>query len=354
MKFRMRKRKRASTPKNTTERPPEVITVAETSDHPYDEVNESRWALQKVFASHLLKISRKHLTDSDRQTINRRSSLADASSAGDSSTKDKAEEPVTSSFAGIRARNTSFQLACGGGATNSVLDSKIIAEQRDPFGNDTGAGRSSVPCMAPQSPLECSNQHDTSSVKFPRLLPQCFMFGEGCMATLFPDSYNHDLMKPVDAAENAKGGVFETQTRITNFFLSTNPFLRKRPETKRNGIPKFITVVIPVKQEQVQSSCCGAITSYTKNPTIVKKNPVENPMSFDTSILRLEETLKKANLDADIEEQYTYPMHEHRPDGPRHQDRTAEMTSVTSSISTHSSLKFGTSIVKLPPAMAPI
>lgn len=361
MKFRMRKRKRAATPKDVPERPPDVITVAATSDYPYDEVNESRWALQKVFASHLLKISRQHLNDSNRQPLGKRSSLADASTSGDSSTKDKPEEEqVSTSFAGVRAKNHSFQPACGGEeeAANSVMETKIIVEQNTPVTHrDNGVPKKRLKCMDLSSPLmECTSPRNDKSTKQTQGFPLCFTFGEGCMTSLFPDSYKHHDLKPSDAAEMAKSGVSETQSKIANFFLSTNAYFRKRPETKRNGIPKFITVVIPCKRQQghmADSNCCGAIPLCGKEQPVQKQDPVDTVTSFDTSLQRLEESLKKANLDADVEEQHTWPMHEPRPGDPPQQDRTAENTSATSSISTHTSLKFGTSIVKLPPVMSP-
>ena len=358
MKFRMRKRKRAATPKDVPERPPDIITMAATSDYPYDEVNESRWALQKVFASHLLKISRQHLNDSNRQPLGKRSSLADASTSSDSSTKDKPEEaPVSSSSADVRAKNHSFQLTCGE-AANSVMETKIIVEQNTPVAHrENGAPKKRLKCMDLPSPLMgCTSPHNDSSAKYPRDFPLCFTFGEGCMTSLFPDSYDHHDLKPSDAAEMAKNRVSETQSKIANFFLSTNVFFRKRPETKRNGIPKFISVVVPCKHQQehlADSNCCGAVPLCAKEQPVPKQDPVDTVTSFDTSLQRLEESLKKANLDADVEDQYTWPMHEPRPGDPRRQDGTAENTSATSSISTHSSLKFGKSIVNLPPVMSP-
>ena len=365
MKFRMRKRKRAATLKDVDEKPPGVITVAVTNEQRYDKANESRWALQKVFASHLQMISRQHLNDRNRHALdNTKASLADASATSDTSTKDKAvEEPVVVPTADAPPKNQSFQFTCGGGrggdeevTLGSLMETRVIVEQNIPVAQrESEMPKKRLKCMSiPTSLLECTSPLNDSSTEPPQSFPQCFSFSKGCITSLFPDSYNHHDLQPGEAAELARNGVSETQRKIVDFFQSANVFFKKQPALKRNGIPKYITFSIPCKNAPVgESKCCGAIPSSVKGQPVMKEDPVETVSSFDTSLLRLEESLKKANLDADVEEQHTWPMHEPRPDDLCRQDQTAENTSATSSISTHSSLKFGKSIVKLPLVLAP-
>lgn len=335
MKFRMRKRRRASTTQaSTVQRPPQVITV-NAADNPYDEDRiERKWALQKLFASHLLKISRKHLGDS-RQNIRRRSSLADASTAGDTTVlrpddKFPYDEPV-------QARPMpSFRITCG--TNNSVVASATKGAHVIGRGHDT-------PCLGPEKPLalRCSDRpvEDTSK-PFPSLLPPCAFWCP--LLSFVPDSYSNDL-KALDAD---KDGLLDTNPEGPSGCLYLlNHVFKRRPETKRNGIPKVITVVLENPDTvRRQSSCCGALSPLDKDESRRQQDPMR---SFDTSLFRLEESLMRANLDADVEEKYETPMHEPRPDHDR--GGTVTNTSVTSSISTHSSLKFGASIIKLPAAM---
>jgi hypothetical protein len=338
MKFRRLKRKREAANEKTTAKPPQVITVNVQDKLCEEDRNERKWALQKVFASHLAIISRKHLDDT-RQVIRRRSSLVDASTASDSSPlrpTDQAEEPAA------QPRAPYFRITCG---RNSSIVQHARQSEEKPLDTSENVEKNST-CWV-TDPIGCSGRHaHNTKQNHIRQKPLCQNYGSCCLMAFFPDSYSSDL-RVVDE-NNPNDGKVSPAGKLGSLFLFTNA-LRKKTETKRNGIPKVITVVtqVPAKK-RLEKSCCGTNSFYNQGSEIYT---VYNPVSFDSSILRLEQELMRANLDADIERKVEHPTHEPLPPDTNHPERTATAASVTSSISTRSSLKFSASIVKLPPAM---
>jgi len=345
MKFRiMRKRKRERNAVKDAviagRSPQIVVTVRSTgADDPCDEVchQENRSDLQKVFASQLVKISRKHLNNAHQQrpitSARHRPSSEDVTT---SSTKLSEEDPpIPSFFPSFHVKSQSFQLTCGGvgGSTNSVVNTNAFGLEQ----NNTEKIKKNVVSKS-DTPFGCSYQPDTRSEKLlPGLFPHCFNMGGGggCLASLIPDSFNRqDPVKRcttsnVVAGDPVKGDDVEPNNKIFKFFRANNPFAKRRPETKRNGIPEVITVVISKQPDHtIRSSCCSAIIGDKMEPTsYAQKSTINTCRSFDSSIVRLEETLKIFNLVADVEQKCFFPTHVLKPGSTRHlqhQERTAD------------------------------
>ena len=160
----------------------------------------------------------------------------------------------------------------------------------------------------------------------------------------FPESFSNDVVGLDES--NPNEGKLSSQRKVGSLFLLSSS-LRKKADTKRNGIPKVISIVTQVHAKKVERPCCGP--DFFRNQTS-EHDTLYNPVSFDSSILRLEQELMRVNLEADVERKVENPQ-QTQPRLDTNQERTATAASVTSSISTRSSLKFGASIVKLPSAM---
>jgi len=415
MKFRMtRKRRRSGVPDKARvahERPPKVITVAATGasepcyyqDTVGDELEAQRWALQKVFASQLVKISRKHYNDDSHNQQVTFCTSGDTTTVPDNAPSPgppvpperKADTvpdpgppfPTERKSSTLQQHRPFGQLTCG--AAESLLDSNQLTDEQPEEqillavdlgarvrSDDMGARvRSDLPCNAPQvvriSDLDDDDDDDDDDDNSDLLqgfsFPGCNLLGDWCPFTL-PEAHhfnNRNLEMPL--------------RNSSTLFLLTSIFTRKKGKTKRNGIPKVITVVIQPQKSKTATvlpnmDCCSCISLGPLSDSHVQKghaNPAEDDIllpnsTFDTSILRLEESLKKANLDADVEEKLGaspagnhahHHHHHHASDvdcfgtkGGQDQP-TEDATTVTSSLSTHSSLKFGNSIVNLPSLM---
>ncbi|CAB9504484.1 expressed unknown protein [Seminavis robusta] len=334
MKFRMRKRKRNSSHPPTIQRPPQYITVNNDNTNDDEDRNERRWALQKVFASHLLKISRKHLNDS-RQVIRRRTSLADGSTTGESSVMRPEQQFAIPEE---KPKSHSFRITCYNG---SVQHSAREPEERR-IAEIENMERHSAPCFLGDGPLRCTDRPPDNPKHPTKYKSDCNFNSSWCPVSLFPDSYSNEFVGfDQEHPNEGKMDKFGSLFRLTNA-------LRRKADTKRNGIPKVITIVSQGPSKRVErSSCCGAVSVYERESN---NGAINNPVSFDSSLLRLEQELMRANLEMDVELKLETPMHQPRS-SDLNAERTATAISVTSSISTHSSLKFGASIVKLPSGM---
>jgi hypothetical protein len=374
MKFRIRKRKEISSHDHRQSQtlhneekhpPPAIITVPTTStSRPEDDINNERWAIQKVFASQLMKLSRKHLTD-NRHVSRRRKSLADMSTSGDSSCA-RPHDQIPTSESPNNHQEKEVSGICGVTNDNSLLDSKRASNQpREDASEKNSAGRSAVPCIR-------HRQMEDSSIAMPIFGSPCFLKGyiNWCpLLSLFPHSFHDVEGNDLQSIDDNKGSWYEAPFAFANRLVKTRPFCKSKPNTKRNGIPRVITVVIDSKAVGNRDGpCCGAFSGCMKEggdladlSDLRLENDIVKSDTFDTSLARLEESLMRANLDADKEEKFDPPVMHHGnvwklseilmadQHHRHHQDRTAEGSSVTSSISTHSSLNFQADIItKLP------
>lgn len=354
MRFRLRRRKPLAY-RNISDGPPEVIAVADskrTSDN--ELIKKEKGSIQKLFAAHLVKLSQKHLKN-NRQLIRRRSCLADVSISVDTNVAQQISQVTLRHSRSVPTPKKTPCLGCGGiDTTDSLLEGSNIVEPPPPqlqgrttFTDENGA-RSSAPCLAPKF-IKCSAAED-SSVTLPTFSSNCFLFGDWCPSSLFRGRPHGD-----DDYGSPEGmlGCWESSFHFGQRLVQCTPFSRKKETTKKNGIPQMIT--IPVKEEAKpvrKSSCwtCGADNSLSKDDVLAT---IEDIPTFDTSLARLENVLKKANLNADIEDKYEKPMHQPEHSSDR-LDPTADASTVASSLSTHSSFKVGVNVIRLPENMAPM
>lgn len=400
MKFRMRRRKLGSNAKKNKVKPPEVITVKGVTRNPLDEVNNERWALQKLYASKLMLLSKMHLNDN--RLLGRRKSLADEESiASDSSiirpsnqfavmnnnTTNNGNNNDKNDNANLQQENrivtkvltcgvapiATCQAPCQSGEKIDEDKNELKSPQQLQRQQSKSSIRSAVQCAAQQvsynlerkqrkdnniktNTNNVNNNQQNDPVEDTGSLPptpKCLLFSAICPIALFADS----------SINETPGGFCCQPKAVMNRIMKT-----KSTNTRKNGIPKVIVVhksntIKNKTQKEEGRACCGAFSSSCSHPdepsspTAKEEKRISHHISgiqliksWDTSIARLEDILRKANMNADVEAKYDSPMHEPRPSNTEADvDPTVDDTSVSSSLSTRSSLKFGESFVRIPP-----
>ena len=365
MNFRMRRRKQSLGYKDISEKPPvEIIAVTNAAISQEDQLEQERRALQKVFASKLVKLSKKHLSNNDQkegsypQTTRRASTGDVAVMSADAQHHSKMYPKEKPPIRRIRSElpqsesESPFRLACGGNEdVESDIDGKNDAQQQQSSSHYNNGGRSSVPCSAPPKVIRCSGGEE-SSLTMPTFSPHCFVLGDWCPTTLFRAGAEND-------GTDSEVPCWDSPLHFVCRILKGRHYpATRKGNTKKNGIPKVISVPTGVGKstKKTNNGFCGCMQDNSVPTGTEGSNELLNSHSLDSSLIRLEDTLMKANLNADTEDKYEKPMHEPDQRGGRadHVDNTADATTITSSLSTHSSFKVGASIIRLPDTMAPM